>query len=633
VGGLQATGVAGSNGAWRVVLGPLAARKADKALTLAVSDGVSTQVVADVLVGEVWVCSGQSNMEWPVRAAKDPDAEVLAANYPAIREFKAPHVRAVAPAERCDSAWKVCTPVSAGFFSAVGYYFGRHLHRQLDGIPVGLVVNAWSGMPAEPYTPVAVLATNPLFEAAATNAMRQEAEYLARKDEMEEAHAAAVSAYAAARADWMRRTELDDPGASNGWFGVDVATNGWAAMKVPGMLEETDPGFKNSSFTVWCRREFVLPAGWEKQDSLLHMGPVDETDIVWVNGREVGRTGLETPQYWTVPRCYRVPAGVLKAGTNVLALRIMNLYGESGPLGTANMYRLEPSQTREYASVPLAGQWRYRRGLAIDRKSMPREPVTPISHNAGGPGSIYNGMVAPMVPYAIRGVIWYQGESNAGRAWHYRSLLPTMIEGWRMAWKQPFPEGGNFPFLIVQLANHMAVKPGPSESAWAELREAQALTAATLTNCALAVAIDIGDAADIHPKNKQDVGLRLGLAAEKLAYGRDVVYSGPAYVSSAVEGGAMRVTFRHVGGGLVAGGDSGLKGFAVAGADRKFVWADAAIDGATVTVASTNVPAPVAVRYAWADNPVCNLYNKEGLPAVPFRTDDWPGLTWPKASK
>jgi sialate O-acetylesterase len=237
------------------------------------------------------------------------------------------------------------------------------------------------------------------------------------------------------------------------------------------------------------------------------------------------------------------------------------------------------------------------------------------------PTGLYNGMILPIVPYSIRGAIWYQGESNAWRAYQYRTLFPTMIKNWRDAWGE-----GNFPFLFVQLANYKAVNPEPTESDWAELREAQLMTLA-VPNTGMAVAIDIGDAKDIHPKNKQDVGKRLALWALAKTYGKDVEYSGPIYQFMEVQGNKAILHFERVGGGLVTGGNEPLKGFAIAGADKKFVWADAKIEGNTIVVSSDKVAEPVAVRYAWADNPVCNLYNKAGLPATPFRTDTWPGRT------
>jgi sialate O-acetylesterase len=260
--------------------------------------------------------------------------------------------------------------------------------------------------------------------------------------------------------------------------------------------------------------------------------------------------------------------------------------------------------------------------LKAEGKPLPPWPEEPIGPNHPySPTGLYNGMIVPILPYGIRGAIWYQGESNAWRAYQYRTLFPAMIKNWRDAWGQ-----GDFPFLFVQLANFEATSPEPQENDWAELREAQSM-ALLLPNTGMAVTIDIGEANDIHPKNKQDVGKRLALWALAKTYGKKIVCSGPIYKYMVVKGDNKAILyFYYVGGGLVTKGDS-LKGFAIAGADKKFVWADANIVGDTVVVSSDKVSAPVAVRYAWGENPVCNLYNKEGLPATPFRTDTWPGIT------
>jgi sialate O-acetylesterase len=258
--------------------------------------------------------------------------------------------------------------------------------------------------------------------------------------------------------------------------------------------------------------------------------------------------------------------------------------------------------------------------LRAEGKPLPPRPEEPIGPgHAYSPMGLYNGMIVPILPYGIRGAIWYQGESNAWRAYQYRTLFPAMIKNWRDAWHQ-----GDFPFLFVQLANYMQPEPQPVESDWAELREAQLMTL-SVPNTGMAVTIDIGEP-DIHPKNKQDVGKRLALWALAKTYGKNIVYSGPIYKSMKVDGNKAVLAFDNIGGGLVAKGDS-LKGFAIAGADKKFVWADANIEGDTIVVSSDKVAAPASVRYAWEKNPVCNLYNKEGLPATPFRTDTWPGVT------
>jgi sialate O-acetylesterase len=341
-------------------------------------------------------------------------------------------------------------------------------------------------------------------------------------------------------------------------------------------------------------------------------------DVTWVNGIRVG--GFETPGHWQAARKYKIAPTVIRPGRNVIAVRVLDTGGGGGIYGSPEQMKIGPAEAAGEAAISLAGRWRYKK--SYDLKSMPPQPRPPLFvNNPNTPASLYNGMLAPLIPYGIQGAIWYQGESNAGRAYQYRRLFPAMIQNWRDDWGE-----GDFPFLFVQLANFMAAKPDPSDSEWAELREAQMMTLA-LPNTAMAVIIDIGDANDIHPKNKQDVGKRLALWALAKTYGKEMVYSGPIYKSMKVEGHNIVLHFDHVGGGLVAREGETSKSFAVAGADRKFVWADARIDGDTVVVSSDKVPEPVAVRYAWADNPVCNLYNKEGLPASPFRTDDWSGVT------
>lgn len=444
---------ANNDGRWMVSLDSL---DAGGPFEMTIAGRNNTLTLRNVLVGEVWVCSGQSNMQWPVKASADAEREIAAADYPMIRLFSVKQIVAEGPLPDTEGSWGTCSSQTVGDFSAVGYFFGRESHKTL-GVPVGLIHSSWGGTPAEA---------------------------------------------------WTSRPAL-----------------------------ESEPEFK------------PILERWE---------------------------------------------------------RLLAKYSQ-----VKKMYEDELAQWQPAAERAKA-----------EGKPKPAKPMQPPGpdhpHRASG---LYNGMIAPLIPYAIQGVIWYQGESNADRSYQYRKLFPAMIQDWRGAWKH-----GDFPFLFVQLANWREIQPEPVESAWAELREAQLMTL-TLPKTAMAVAIDIGDAADIHPKNKQEVGRRLALAAQSIAYGKEVVYSGPIYASMTTEGDKLRLLFTQVADGLMAKGDEPLKGFAIAGQDHKFVWADARIDGDTVVVWSDQVPHPVAVRYAWADNPVCNLYNKAGLPASPFRTDDWPGVT------
>ncbi len=422
--------------------------------------GKNTITIKNIVVGEVWVCSGQSNMQMSVRSSATAEQEIAAADYPNIRLFTVERKVAEQPQSDCVGSWASCSPQTVPGFSAAAYYFGRKLHKELN-VPVGLIHTSWGGTPAEAWTSKDVLESDVEFEPI-----------LKRYSDV-------VAKYPQAKREYEKKM--------NEW------KKAVAKAKAKAKAEGKKP-----------------------------------------------------------PRRPRAPMG----------------------------------------------------------------PVHPHS-----PAGLYNAMIAPLIPYGIQGAIWYQGESNAGRAYQYRKLFPAMIANWRNDWGQ-----GDFSFLFVQLANFMAVNPEPAESAWAELREAQLMTLA-LPKTGMAVIIDIGEANNIHPKNKQDVGKRLALWALAGSYGKKLEYCGPIYKSMRVEGNKIILHFDHVGGGLVAGGGGPLKGFAIAGADRKFVWADAKIDGDTVVVSCDKVTRPAAVRYGWADNPVCNFYNKESLPASPFRTDDWPGIT------
>jgi sialate O-acetylesterase len=594
----QAT--ADSHGRWLARIGPLAA---GGPYDLTIS-GPQNITLKSVLVGDVWVCSGQSNMEMGIGNVDNAEQEIAQANYPEIRLFTVPKKVAVEPQTTFAGQWLVCTPetVHAGGwngFSAVGYFFGRTLHQQLH-VPIGLIHTSWGGTPAEAWTSGEALSAMPDYRPAvaqmkqlAVDQQRGQADYLARM------------------AAWWTK---NDPGSAHapGWADPAFNTAAWNTMPLPQNWENAGiPELSAFDGVVWFRKEIDLPASAVGKEALLHLGPIDDRDTTWINGVKVG--GLDQ---WDIARNYRVPAGVLKPGRNVIAVRVLDTGGNGGIYGKPEQMALEIS---DVPPILLAGPWLY-------KASLPLAKAQPLPMNADNnpnvPTVLYNGMVAPLIPFGIKGAIWYQGESNAGKAYQYRTLLPTMIRDWRTRWGE-----GAFPFLIVQLANFMPTSPQPVEDAWAELREAQLMTAEKTPKTGLAVAIDIGDAKDIHPRNKQDVGKRLALSALAIAYGRKLEFSGPLYRATQPEEGKIRLRFDHVGGGLAARDGGRLTGFAIAGEDRHFVWADAVIDGSTIVVSSPLVPHPVAVRYAWAINPVANLINKEGLPASPFRTDSWPGIT------
>jgi sialate O-acetylesterase len=572
--------------------------------------GNNTVTIKNILVGEVWVCSGQSNMEFSVGAMQgwktgvfDVGQEIAAADYPKIRLFTVQKMVADTPQSDCVGDWQLCSPQTVRGFSAVAYYFGRELHQNLN-VPVGLIHTSWGGTPAEAWTSTRVLKTL--------------ADYKGVIEDMEQARAnpePSQKKFEQQMVEWQKKIDLSGPDGK-GCADVNYDDSGWEQMELPQYWEQA--GLADFDGMVWFRKDIEIPQSWAGKELILELGPIDDMDVTWVNGIRVG--GFETPGHWQAARKYKIAPTVIRPGRNVIAVRVLDTGGGGGIYGSPEQMKIGPAEAAGEAAISLAGRWRYKK--SYDLKSMPPQPRPPLFvNNPNTPASLYNGMLAPLIPYGIQGAIWYQGESNAGRAYQYRRLFPAMIQNWRDDWGE-----GDFPFLFVQLANFMAAKPDPSDSEWAELREAQMMTLA-LPNTGMAVIIDIGDANDIHPKNKQDVGKRLALWALAKTYGKEMVYSGPIYKSMKVEGHNIVLHFDHVGGGLVAKEGEPSKSFAVAGADRKFVWADARIDGDTIVVSSDKVPEPVAVRYAWADNPVCNLYNKEGLPASPFRTDDWSGVT------
>lgn len=562
----------------------------------------------DVLFGEVWICSGQSNMEWPVQWARNAQQEIATANFPQIRFFIVEKAVALEPQSDCKGRWVVCSPETIGGFSAVGYFFGREIHKQLK-VPVGLIGTYWGGTPAESWTDLEELESDPDLRVILDRFPRTERELKRLQDK-----------YEREMKEWRKKALLTDPGNKGerlGWASPEFNDSDWAVMDLPRNWESVSAEM-NIDGAAWFRKVVTIPEDWAGKDLLLSLGVIDDYDVVYFNGEKVGSTGQDDPNSWTVQRRYIVPGRLVKAGPNLIAIRVFDVWGYGGFRGTPDQMRLSPVGESK-VSISLAGEWKFKVEFARPAREVPKQPQPPV--NNWTPTALFNAMVAPLIPYAIRGVIWYQGESNVGRAYQYRKLFPALIKSWRRNWGQ-----GDFPFLFVQLANYLERKPEPTESAWAELREAQLLTLKTVPKTGMAVAIDIGEANDIHPRNKQDVGKRLALTALAVAYGKKIVYSGPIYRSMRIEGNKIRLFFDHVGSGLVAKGGE-LKGFAIAGKDRKFVWANAKIEGNTVVVWSEQVPEPVAVRYGWADNPDCNLYNKEGLPASPFRTDDFPGIT------
>lgn len=581
-----------SDSSWRLTFGSLAAGGPYELQVM----GADTVLISDVMVGEVWVASGQSNMEWPVARSMNAEQEIEAANHPDIRLFTVTPTAAPTPSSDLDAkGWAPVTSESIAAFSGVAYFFGRQLQEDLS-VPIGLIQSAWGGTPAEAWTSASTLRAMPDF-VDAVEALEQDPGMLPRDEEDFQLR-------------WLQAALEADPGRLERATWAETEPE-WDTVDVPGRWGETP---QVNDGVGWFRKVFMLPSERMPEGLDLHLGWIMYSDSVWVNGVPVGGTigANET-------RKYPVPADVLRPGSNVVTVRVVTyrtrIGGLSGGIfGEPAEVFLGPIDGAGGPRIPLNGDWKFLQTFSFRDVSEP--PPWPKRY----PSALYNGMIAPLLNYGIRGVILYQGEANADRAHQYRSLFPAMIRDWRQSWKL-----GDFPFLFVQIANHLTPQETPVEEGWGpELREAQTL-ALELPNTAMVVTFDTGGGEN-HPPNKQVVGRRLALAALGSVYGRDVVYSGPRYRSMEKTGRGIRLHFDNVGGGLVSRGDT-LRGFAVAGADRRFVWAEARIDGDAVVVSSQEALDPVAVRYAWANNPILGLFNREGLPAPPFRTDDWPLTT------
>lgn len=589
--GKSYTGKADKQGKWRILL---PSTPAGGPYELKIAGKKKTIELTNVLVGDVWVASGQSNMEWQVANVKNAKDAIANANDSKIRHFYVPHTYANEPQEKLEGGpWEVTSPQTVGDFTAVGYFFAKDLRQQVD-VPIGILHSSWGGSRIEPWMSPESLGITDLKHIAEQLQQQQAQREQAVRQKLQQN---------------IGTLPEKDMGLQNGqalWAASNYADADWKKMKLPTLWESTD--LPDLDGIVWFRKTINLTADEIKNGAKLSLGPIDDSDMTFVNGQQVGAM----TQKYSENRNYDVPASALKAGKNVITVRVDDTGGGGGIYGKPELLYLETATKKH----DLTGDWSYKVGEVRFSGGNASANQTPML--------LYNKMIYPMLDFPIKGVIWYQGESNAGGkdAYEYRNLFHTMIQDWRARWTN----SGNFPFLFVQLANYMPAKPEPSESDWAVLRESQSKTLTSTPNTAQAVIIDIGEAGDIHPRNKQDVGYRLSLAARKLAYGEDkIVYSGPVYKSMQVEGNKIRIKFDHVGSGLMATNDKYgyLKGFAIAGADKKFVWAKAIIDGNDVVVWNDAIKNPVAVRYAWADNPDdANLYNKEGLPASPFRTDE-----------
>jgi sialate O-acetylesterase len=586
IGNKTASAVAGADRRWEVKIQP---PPAGGPYTIRIS-GPETLELHNVLVGDVWLCGGQSNMQVPLQYVTNGADEVKAANYPEIRFFTVAGHPAYHHTDLVEGDWKPVTPETADHISAVGYYFARKVQEEIH-VPIGLVVDAMGGTPAEAWTSAAALRPIKDFDVP-----------LAELDRLAAEGAPEYGNYI------MHWYDQYDIGLKGNWAAPTFDDSGWKTVRIPGGFAEL--GVPDTPAVAWFRKEITLPNPVPAGRTLIFLGSVERMDTVWINGVQVGASA------WVEhPRVYFIRDGVLKPGGNVVVIRVLKTKPDGGFLGKPEELRL---LLGDRTTIPLAGQWKGH--LSVDAR--PPHPL-PIGYENWPvmPTVLYRGMLEPIAPLSIAGILWYQGEQNSPRGFQYRKILPVMIADWRRLFAQ-----GDVPFYIVSLPAFMQRSPTPVDAEWAELRESQALTAASVPNSCLAVTIDTGDADNIHPKDKLPVGERLARCALANYYGEHVVYSGPTLASVERLPGEIRLHFTHTDGGLVVKGAK-LEDFSIAGKDRKWVWADARVEGDTVVVSSPLVPNPQEVRYAWQSNPAATLFNGAGLPAAPFRTDHWPGIT------
>lgn len=579
---------ADATGSWKIHLPPT---KAGGPYNMEIS-GKNKITLQNILFGDVWFCSGQSNMVHQMNIHDITYAEdIKTANYPGIRQFLVPVANSLEgpKSNLANGSWKPAVGEDVRPFSAVAYFFAKKIYERYH-IPIGIINASVGGTPIEAWT-----SEEGLKEFPALHATIQKNKDTAYINELSRRAFPTTT---------NRPQQITDKGLAETpkWFETNYNPKGWHTINIPGYWE--DQGIKDLNGVVWYRREIDIPASMAGKPAKVFLGRIVDADVLYINGKQVGNTTYMYPQ-----RRYNVPADLLKPGKNMFVVKVTNNSGKGGFVPDKPYCIFAGTDT-----IDLKGTWQYKVG----------EVFTPRGGQGFGggvaaqnqPSALYNAMVAPVTTYTIKGVLWYQGESNTGRAADYTRLQPAQIADWRNKWQQ-----GDIPFLFVQLPNFMDANYIPSESQWAELREAQ-LRSLSVPNTGMVVAIDLGEWNDIHPDNKKDVGERLATAALKISYGENLIHSGPIFKSSEKQGNKIIIRFDHTGSGLVTNDGEDPAEFAIAGADKKFVWAKAKIEGNTIIVWNEEIKDPVYVRYAWADNPVNpNLYNKEGLPASPFRTN------------
>ena len=582
---------ASANGQWSAIL---PAMKAGGPYAMDIS-GKNHIIINDILIGDVWFCSGQSNMVLPMERVKEKYPDVIdSANYPQIRNFFIATVSDVSKIydDLPPGKWLAANPKNALNFGAASYFFAKQLYNKYH-VPIGLINSSVGGTPIQAWI--------------SEDGLKNISQYADRLTILKDtAYLNNIQKKTAERKELdSRPVKLTDKGLTGHvkWYDTTYVAQGWHRFWLPGYW--ADQGIHGLNGVVWFRKEINVPASMTGKPAKLFMGRIVDADYLYVNGMLSGSTSYQYP-----PRRYNLPAGLLKPGKNIIVIRVVNTAGKGGFVPDKPYYLTADGQ-----NIDLRGDWQYKVGQVFPPKN-DRDNFIPFSAQ-NEPTGLYNTMVAPVINYATKGILWYQGEANTLRPNEYEQLLPALIADWRNKWRE-----GNIPFIYAQLPGFMEVDYSPEESKWAQLREAQ-LKTLSVPNTAMAVTIDAGEWNDIHPLDKKDVGERMAVCAEKIAYGDSgLVASGPIYHSAKIEGNKIVITFNNVGGGLIAKGGDELSQFAIAGEDGKYLWANAVIKDNKVIVWSDEITQPLYVRYAWADNPEgANLYNKEGLPASPFTTD------------
>lgn len=558
--------------------------------------GKNSVTVKNVLFGDVWLCSGQSNM---VHQLDIHDViyeeEIKTANYPEIRHFKVPTTTSVSgPKKELEGGvWQKAIGEEVRPFSAVSYFFAKKIYEKYH-IPIGLVNSSVGGTRIESWIPEEGFKDYP--EILKIIEENRDPEFLKIQKELDQKKQAG-------------QPQPLDQGlvGEKKWYDPTFVPKNWRRINIPGFWE--DQGISNLDGTVWYRREFNIPESMAGKEAKVYLGRIVDADEFYINGVKVGNKTYQYPQ-----RRYKVPANLLKKGKNIFVVRVTNKGGKGGFVPDKPYYLFTKNDT-----IDLKGYWSYKVGQVFrPRRNSPttekrNEPKIRRINHQREPATLYNGMIAPFIDYSFKGVLWYQGESNTRNPKQYEGYMHALVNGWRKVFNSP-----NIPFIYAQLTNFMDVSYSPTESSWAELRHSQ-FKALSIPNSAMTVSIDLGEWNDIHPDDKKSVGERMALAGLKLAYNQDIVYSGPLYKSYKVQDNKVTISFDHIGSGLISKDGEPISEFAIAGKDKQFVWAKVKIEGDQVIVWSDEVEQPKFVRYAWANNPYNpNLYNKEGLPASPF---------------